>query len=158
MTRGAVVVYSPAEGFNSQSHESVTRMRLGEQLAKLKGYAFAGEYEESGAYDGPLYFVPSRTLDGPAAARLGIAGENDLFGGVVPYPFVGTKTITHPLSHAHAGAPAGWSALFPEAVKDAVLRGYAAFTPEDAVLAGERLLTHGAVRVKPALALGGRGQ
>ena len=44
------------------------------------------------------------------------------------------------------------------AVRDAVLPGYTAFTPHDARRAGRKLLEHGAVRVKPALAIGGRGQ
>ena len=39
-----------------------------------------------------------------------------------------------------------------------MLPGYSAFTLHDARRAGERLLERGVVRVKPALALGGRGQ
>src|SRR3712207_8788490 len=42
--------------------------------------------------NGRVYFVPSCTLIGLEQARqLGITGEDDLFGGVVPYPFVATK-------------------------------------------------------------------
>jgi hypothetical protein len=54
--------------------------------------------------------------------------------------------------------PPGWSREFPEAVRGAVLEGYSAFCREDALRAGARLLERGAVRVKPALALGGRAQ
>ena len=51
-------------------------------------------------YGAPTYFVPSDTLTSEAAARAGIRHEHDLFGGVVPHPFVATKTITHPLVDA----------------------------------------------------------
>jgi hypothetical protein len=157
--QGVVVSYAPPRGYNPGSHECVTRMKLADKLAALKGCAFAGEYDGQAAYNGALYYVPSRTIVGcDAAATLGIYGEDDLFGGVVPYAFAGTKTITHPLVDPRAAAPRGWSHEFPEAVRHAVLDGYAAFTTDDAARAGARLLELGAVRVKPALALGGRGQ
>ena len=76
----------------------------------------------SAHFPGRVYFVPSDTLIGVEnAARLGIAGEQDLFGGVVPYPFVATKAITHPLVGPNAYAPEGWSDAFPHQVQDAVL-------------------------------------
>ncbi len=96
---------------------------------------------------------------GIAAAReLGVTGEADLFGGVVPYPFAATKTITHPLVSAEASAPGGWSEKFSRRVKDAVLFGYAAFTVADARVACARVLERGLARIKPALGIGGRGQ
>jgi hypothetical protein len=156
---GVVVSYAPPRGYNPASHECVTRMKIADKLAALKGCAFAGEYDGDAAYPGALYYVPSRTIVGcGAAAALGIRSEDDLFGGVVPYAFAGTKTITHPLVDSRAATPSGWSHEFPEAVRHAVLEGYAAFTTDDAARAGARLLELGAVRVKPALALGGRGQ
>jgi hypothetical protein len=155
---GIVVSYAPGEGFNPESHECVTRLAIAEKLAALRGYAFGGEYEPDGGYDAALYYVPSRTLDCATAAALGISGEDDLFGGVVPHPFVGTKTISHALVSDRALAPHGWSVRFADAVADCVLVGLSAFTGEDAQQAGERLLALGPVRVKPALAIGGRGQ
>ncbi|MDB5864902.1 MAG: biotin carboxylase [Betaproteobacteria bacterium] len=156
---GVVVSYAPAEGYNPSSHECVTRVKLAGKVAALKGCSFGGEFDGHAAYTGALYYVPSRTIVGcDAAAALGIRSEDDLFGGVVPYAFAATKTITHPLVERRAHAPRGWSHEFPEAVRHAVLEGYAAFTADDAVRAGARLLALGAVRVKPALALGGRGQ
>ena len=123
------------------------------------GYEFAGDYDDTCAYRQALYFVPSCTLVGcDTAARLGIRDERDLFGGVVPHPYVATKTITHPVIDGDAVKPSGWCPRFTDAVADAVLHGYAAFTYEEAVRAGSRLLEQGTVRVKPALALGGRGQ
>ena len=137
----------------------MTRLKIAEKLAALKGCGFRGEYEHAAEYAGSVYYVPSRTIVGSAAAAaLGIHSEHDLFGGVVPYAFVATKTITHPLIDTAASCPEGWSHTFADAVRGAVLDGYSAFTREDAVRAGERLLANGSLRVKPALALGGRGQ
>jgi hypothetical protein len=154
-----VVVSYSVEQDHPDSHESVTRMKIAERLAALKRCAFAGVHDGDGAYGGGIYYVPSRTVVGcEAASALGIHCEDDLFGGVVPHAFVGTKTITHPLVDARAQATEGWSRDFPEAVRQAVLEGYAAFTCDDALRGGARLLALGAARVKPALAIGGRGQ
>jgi hypothetical protein len=156
---GVVVCYSAGEGYNARSHECVSRDLAAHKLAALKGYGFGGQYDRRSAYAGGIYFVPNTTLVGDGTIDgLGIRCADDLFGGVVPYPFVGTKTITHPVVDENARAPAGWSHEFPAAVRDAVLEGYAAFSREDALRAGAKLLDRGPVRVKPALALGGRGQ
>jgi hypothetical protein len=154
-----VVSYSGDDAYNPRSHECVTRMKLASRLAALKGCGFGGEFDRSVAYACEVYYVPSRTIVGcDAAAALGIRGAHDLFGGVVPHAFVSTKSITHPLIDADARAPHGWSHAFSQAVSDAVLEGYSAFSGDDAMRAGARLLQSGAIRVKPALALGGRGQ
>ena len=56
-------------------------------LAAIKGCPFAGVYDPSHAPSGRLYFVPSDTLVGvDAAQQLGIDSEQDLYGGVVPFP------------------------------------------------------------------------
>lgn len=158
-TGGTVVVYSATEGSYARSHERGTRFEIARRLAALKGFEFAGEYEPAKHYDGPLYFVPTNTLvDIAAANELGIRGEQDLFGGVVPFPFVATKAITHPLVDSTAYAPRGWSAGLQQRVSDATLTGFSAFTVEDAGRAGARLLEDGPVRIKPARATGGRGQ
>jgi hypothetical protein len=153
-----VVSYTHAARCAPASHESVTRRGIAEKVAALHGYEYAGEYDDAGEYEGAVYFVPGDTLLLETAHGLGIRAENDLFGGVVPFPFVATKTITHPLVHPRAIAPLGWSREFARAVGDAVLPGYSAFSRADAIRGGERLLKQGRVRVKPALALGGRGQ
>jgi hypothetical protein len=155
---GVVVSYAQAEDDDPRKHESVARELVARRLAALQGYEYAGEYRGLGRRSGHLYFVPCSTLQLEDAQALGIRGEHDLFGGVVPFPFVATKTITHPLTHPDAAAPAGWSSEFARSVKDAVLTGYAAFSREDAKRGAERLLATGPVRLKPALALGGRGQ
>ncbi len=92
------------------------------------------------------------------ASRLGIRGEHDLFGAVVPSAFVATKTITHPLLDADSCAPAGWCPEFPRRVADAVLDGISVFARQDALIAGRRLLAFGPVRIKLATGIAGLGQ
>ncbi|HEX2228850.1 MAG TPA: DUF3182 family protein [Candidatus Binatia bacterium] len=158
-TSGIVVQYSNQESKESAQHETITRAGIAKKLAKLKGYAYGGEYDREKFYEAPLYFVPSDTIVGlETARRLGIASENELFGGIVPYPFVATKTITHPLLDASAFAPEGWSHDFPRRVLDAVLFGFSAFTRSEARRACARVLERGPARFKPACGVGGRGQ
>ncbi len=60
--------------------------------------------------------LPDTTIGSLEAARaLAIRGEEDLFGGVVPFPFVAGKMISHPLLDAAATAPQGWQPGFPSA-------------------------------------------
>ena len=122
------------------------------------GFAYAGEYDPRGHYAVPPYFVPANTLTSEAASRLGIRGEHDLFGAVVPCAFVATKTITHPLLDADSCAPAGWCPEFPRRVADVVLDGISVFARQDALIAARRLLAFGPVRVKLATGLAGLGQ
>ena len=107
-TAGIVVTY--ALGHGADNHVAVTRAAIAAKLAKLKRFDFAGSFDPAVRYGEPLYLVPSDTLVGlEAAAQLGVRTEDDVFGGVVPTAFAATKTITHPLVHPQARAPAGWS-------------------------------------------------
>jgi hypothetical protein len=156
--RGAVVVYA-GKAHRPHGHESMTQNELAKKLAALKGYDFAGGFDTGSRYDCPVYFVPADTVDAVDHAHsLGIHGEHDLFGGVVPFPFVATKTITHALPAADSRAPDGWNPGFASAVHDVVLPGFSAFTPEDVRNAGIRLLKDGPVRLKKASGIGGWGQ
>ena len=155
---GVVVVHVGGRGYRD-THERATRAELARRLASIKGFDYAGEYDPAARYPGPVYFAPSDTLVGAAAAQeLGIATEHDLFGGVVPHGFVATKALTHGLPEPAGLAPEGWSDAFAPLVHDAVLRGFSAFTREDARRAGERLFERGHARVKPVHENGGRGQ
>jgi len=134
--------------------------RVAERLAELLGCPFAelrqSEVEPSQSLG---YVVPNDTLvSTELAAACGIHSEDDLFGGVVPLPFIATKTISHPLVAAAAAAPAGWKPAFGERVRDFVLPGLSAFSPEDARSAGRQLLPGGEVRIKLASGIGGAGQ
>jgi hypothetical protein len=157
--RGIVVQYTDGASEPPGKHESVTRTQIAAKLAALKGYEFAGDYDPARRFAGPLYFVPSDTLTGSELVRkLGIRDHHDLFGGVVPYPFAATKTITHPLVSPDAFAPHGWSHEFAHRVEDVVLFGFSAFTPADLRRAAARVLARGRARIKPARGIGGRGQ
>jgi len=93
------------------------------------------------------------------AQALGIGTEHDLFGGVVPQPFIATKSITHPLVDDNAARPEGWSMEFGRRTSSAVLPGFSAFNLRDARRAALRLLDEqGSVRVKRAAGIGGSGQ
>lgn len=154
-----VVVHSGQPSSNPQGHECSSQNRVAARVAALLGYRYGGEYDAGARYDLPLYFVPRETVSGLAeAARLGIRGEHDLFGGVVPHPYVATKVITHPLLRPGCAAPQDWTGAFGERVRDVVLPGYSAFSRDDARAAGLDLLAGGAVRIKLASGIGGGGQ
>jgi hypothetical protein len=156
---GAVVQYTDSDCEPPAQHESVTRAQIAAKLATLKGYEFAGDYDPARHYTCPLYFVPSDTLTGSELARrIGIRDHHDLFGGVVPYPFAATKTITHPRVSSDAFAPDGWSDEFARSVQDVVLFGFSAFTLADLRRAAARVLASGRARIKPGRGIGGRGQ
>ncbi|HEY4137008.1 MAG TPA: DUF3182 family protein [Casimicrobiaceae bacterium] len=155
--RGIVVTCSTRD--NEGDHEAQTREAVAAKLATVLQFEFGGGYDPAVEYPTNLYFVPSDTVIGiDAAAKLGIRGEHDLFGGVVPHAFAATKTITHPLVDKHAQAPLGWSPDFAVQVDGAVLRGYTAFSRDDADRALARLLDHGPARIKLARGIGGHGQ
>jgi len=161
--RGVVVTYPVGHatmhnGPLHRGHMASTRQELARRLAALKGFAFGGDYDGVRHAGATAYFVPSDTLDAATALRAGICGEDDLFGGVVPFPFVTTKTITHPLAGSHPSAPKGWSAEFPRRVAEVVLDGRSAFSRDDARAAGRELLLQGPVRVKPGGGIAGLGQ
>ena len=153
-TRGVVVTYPLGDAAQHDGHISghmaATRNELARRLASLTGFAYAGEYDPLRHPAMPTYFVPSDTLDSEAAARAGIRRESDLFGGVVPHPFVATKTITHPLSTRASCVPIGWSrGISPPrrgcraGRRERIRRRGCALRP------GNALLARGPVRVKP---------
>jgi hypothetical protein len=153
-----IVVYRNV-GDERSAHDVATCAAIARRVAGIMGIAFAGHYESANRACGPFYFVPMNTLVGIEHARsLGIRDERDLFGGVVPYPFVATKSISHALVDERARAPHGWSDAFGRRVRDAVLPGFSAFCVDDAVRAGLAMLAQGPVRIKRALGIGGRGQ
>jgi hypothetical protein len=155
---GAVVVYFSRLGGLMFAHERTTLFAVAQAIARVKGYQFAGCYDDAGDYPGNVFFVPDDTLMPDEASRLGIRGPNDLFGGVAPHPVAKTKAITHQLIDAGADRPQGWSAVFAERVRGVVLPGYSVFSVHDARIAAERLLRGGPIRLKDPLAAGGRGQ
>jgi Protein of unknown function (DUF3182) len=158
MSAGAVVVYLSRLGGSMYTHERVVLSAVAEAIAEIKHYEFAGRFDDAERHAGSVFFVPDDTLIVDEAAYLGIRGPNDLYGGVVPYPFATTKAITHQLVDASADRPEGWSSAFAEKVQGVVLPGYTVFNLDDARVAARRLLNLGPIRIKEPLAAGGKGQ
>jgi hypothetical protein len=156
--RGVVVALLPGGAGQLSEHERCTLLGFARELAALRGEDLAGFHGRGSSYPGHVYFVPHGTLRADEASELGIAGPDDLFGGVVPHAFIATKAISHPLVDPAAPAPAGWNPRFGWEIADCVLRGYTAFCVPDARAAGRQLLARGPVRLKPVRASGSRGQ
>lgn len=141
------------------THETVVQQALAERIAKLLGATFVGAYDPALHQGHSLYYIPSDTLIGKQAGdALNIRSVDDFFGGLIDYPFMATKAISHPLLNDATAKPKGWSERFFEDAADAVLTGFSVFNAADAKRAGLQLLEDGPVRVKPVLATAGRGQ
>ncbi len=78
-------------------HERATHHWVAETVARLLALPYAGLAGPSESGTSSSYFVPDETLDAATAATLGIVGSEQLLGGVVPFPFLATKVIAHPL-------------------------------------------------------------
>lgn len=143
---------------DAREHELATQRGIARRLADLLALPYAGDVDAARATGDVGYAVPNDTLTSFEAARLGLRSVNDLFGGVVPHPYIATKTITHPLAGAGAAAPPGWCEEFGRRVQRVVLPGISAYSRRDAHEAGLDLLRHGPVRLKLACGVGGSGQ
>jgi len=158
MSSGTVVVHvSRPPGFLDR-HEGRTLCSVARSIARLKGFDYADPADGVCLYAGSLFFVPDDTLLRGKADVLGVRAEKDLYGGIVPYPFVQTKAISHGLVDCAAARPEGWSVAFAERIEGVVLAGFTAFTRDDARRAARRLLKQGAIRAKRPRAAGGNGQ
>lgn len=145
----------------AREHELVSQIGIARELARLIGGRFDRYVDATRPDAGTAlgYVVPNDTIVGIGSAlRWGIEGADDLFGGVVPLPFVATKVISHPLVAPGAACPPGWDAGFAARIADVVLPGYAVFSMRDLYRAARALLAGGPVRVKLASGIGGRGQ
>src|SRR5262252_371967 len=156
--RKRVVLYFSQWGTPMYTHEKVTLAKVAETIAELTGCEFDGEYDPVRHSSGSIYLVPDDTLMQDEALHLGIRSATALYGGVVPYPFVKTKVITHDLVSPTAAKPKGWSYIFAHIAREVVLPGYSVFDADDARIAGKRLLSRGAIRLKEPLGDGGYGQ
>lgn len=156
-SRHTVVVFR-SEGRRPLGHDAATKAAVARDIAELLGLPFSDDPADAREGHAP-YLVPCQTVVGlGTAARLGVQGPEDLFGGVVPQAFMASKVITHGLVGRDAVAPSGWPAALGRQLADVVLPGCTAFSKRDARLAGERLLRGGPVRLKCADGVGGSGQ
>src|SRR4051812_44067990 len=158
MDSGRVVVYFAKLGGRLQKHQRVMLMKDAETIAGILAYGFDGEYSAERSFDGATFYVPDDSLLPEEASALGIQHPEAFYGGVVPFPFVKTKVISHGLFNCDATHPAGWSVQFTDRVKEVVLGGYTAFSHEDVRRAATHLLADGAVRLKSPLGASGKGQ
>ena len=155
-----VVVHLSRPDELMRTHEAAAIERLARTVASLTrgeygGLRAAGRDE---APPVPAYVVPDDVLLADAARDLGIARPEDLYGGVVPHPFLRTKIVVHPLVEDAALRPEGWPAEFPERVARVVLPGFSVFSAEDARRAFDALRLLAPVRLKPPQSAAGRGQ
>jgi len=135
-------------------HEAASHAEIARRLARLHGYVYGGFANPAGTDPDNPYLVPSDTLVEAGSTR----SVHDLFGGLVPCPFVATKAISHGLVRPDAAAPDGWTPIFAAAAGDAVLAGYSVFEPGDARRAARLLWRSGPVRAKLVHGVAGRGQ
>ncbi|HBK46884.1 MAG TPA: DUF3182 domain-containing protein [Xanthomonadaceae bacterium] len=138
-------------------HERATHRWIVEEVARLMGLPCAGILERAQA-DPRAFHVPDDTLTAQQARALGIAGGEQVLGGVVPHAFLATKVISHPLVEDDAASPPGWNQALARALEAATLPGHAVFCASDARRAHARLAETGAVRFKLPSGIGGRGQ
>ncbi|SAK58259.1 DUF3182 family protein [Caballeronia ptereochthonis] len=157
-TLPVVLVHSEGRKAAQAGHEIGTLWELARQIAELKGTRLAGEFDANAGYPAHRYLIPNDTLTLAQARTLGVRSERDLFGGVVPFPFVATKVIAHRLPDNAQGAPTGWSREFAENTVKVTLPGYSAFSRDDARNAARRLWQEGRVRIKRPYGIGGAGQ
>ncbi|MGF6289193.1 DUF3182 family protein [Paraburkholderia youngii] len=153
-----VLVYRGQRKAAQTGHEVDTLWALARQIAELKGTTLAGEFNTDQAYPAHRYLVPDDTLTLAEARKLGVRSERDLFGGVVPFPFVATKLIAHALPDDAEASPPGWSRVFGEHTASLVLPGYSAFSRDAACSAARMLWPEGRVRIKRPYGIGGAGQ
>ncbi len=131
---------------------------MAKRLADFLGCRFSSWFDATSTYDGAVYYVPDRTILADACDALGIVSEHQLFGGVVPFRFVATKVISHPVMSLESRVPDGWSHALGPRLTEVVLPGFSAFSRADAIAASKRLLAGGGIRLKPAWCKGGEGQ
>ena len=144
---------------NAKAHDLAAQRDVARRVATLLGAAYHGDLAASDRLKPGAYLIPNDTLTSlDTARRLGVRSELDLFGGVVPHPYIATKVISHGRLTLDSVAPEGWTDAFAQRVSDAVLPGFSAFSFDDARRAGRLLLAQGAVRVKAAGDSGGSGQ
>ncbi|RZN33897.1 DUF3182 family protein [Bradyrhizobium sp. Leo121] len=160
MPKGTVVTYASRLGKPLRAHQRIMLVADAKAIAGLTQYEFGGDYgaAANNKRSGHIYFVPDDTLLLDEAESLGIRAATDLYGGVVPHPFVKTKAITHPLVDKDAHRPDGWLFRFGERIRNAVLPGYTVFCRRDARIAAGRMLLRGPIRLKDPREAGGRGQ
>ena len=152
---------SQSSSLNNE-HDKASRSELARRIASLgKGrfvdHDILGDQQTSGGPTDTL-FIPTGTIDLSTAKELGIWTESQIYGGVVPFPFVGSKVITHPAFRDDPAIPAGWCPELGSALAPHVLSGWSAFTLDTVRAAALDMLGRTAIRLKEVEATAGLGQ
>jgi Protein of unknown function (DUF3182) len=146
----------------NNEHDKASRSELARRIARLGETRFVdhdmpGDQQLSSGKPDTL-FIPTGTVDLSTARKLGIQAESQIYGGVVPFPFVGSKVITHPAFGDDPAIPAGWRAELGLALAPHVLSGWSAFTFDAVRDAALDMLGRTATRLKEVEATAGLGQ
>ena len=139
-------------------HDKQSRETLVTRLAALLRIPRLGSVTDPDDVGPDVLLVPRDTLIAETMTSKTRLSIGTLLGGLTPYRFAATKAITHGLIGKDAAHPEGWCASMAERLGDAALKGYTAFTPQDAVEGGRRLLRSGPARVKEVCARASLGQ
>lgn len=144
-------------------HERATHAWVCAEVARLLGVRNVhAESNERVQHDGGAaahtLHIPDETLTVTQARTLGIQDTRDVLGGVVPYAFLATKVIGHPLITEAAQRVDGWNQALATALMPATLPGYTVFSRADATQAAAALRKGGGVRLKLPTGVGGNGQ
>ncbi|MEZ2721843.1 DUF3182 family protein [Paenalcaligenes hominis] len=125
--------------------DAITQQKLAQQLVHIFQHA-----TKQAAPTSPTkpYLLPLDTLLSTEAENLGVESIHDLYGGVVPYDFVKTKVLSHPLFHSSYSAPAGWHYGLGQTLLPYTLKGYSAFSVQDAFWTARGLIHDGPIRIK----------
>ncbi|WP_395331777.1 DUF3182 family protein [Novosphingobium sp. BL-8H] len=152
----------PARGQFDNEHDRSSRQEMARRLAALCRGIASHEQDRITCFDADghprPFYIPRDTLTIDEASAISILGESDLLGGVVPFRFVATKAVGHPLVHDAAVIPDGWDPDLGPSLEGTVLSGFSAFDLDDARRAGLSLLAVGPTRIKQVEATAGRGQ
>ncbi|MCR0985027.1 DUF3182 family protein [Roseomonas populi] len=142
----------------SNEHDRASRHVLLTRIAGLLSVPLLPAVEAAQAADRAVFLVPGDTIEVTPGHGLGALSPSRILGGILPAMFVGTKAIAHGLVDPAAACPPEWSHWMAEETSDCVLRGYTAFTRNDAFRAGRLLLTHGPARLKDVCGKAGLSQ
>lgn len=157
-----VMIYSTQSSVLNNEHDRASRSELGRRIARLGQATFADHDTsiDSQLVDAPpdTLFIPTGTIDLFTARQLGIRDESQIYGGIVPFPFVGSKVITHPTFHDDDAIPAGWCSELGPALARHVLSGWSAFSLEAVRAASLDMLECTSIRLKEVEATAGLGQ
>lgn len=127
-------------------------------LLNLKLLASQDTTEHPSLDPNDCYYLPSHTLLQHEAKALGIKSLQDLYGGVVPYPFLLHTTLNHPIHHPSMNSPEGWNNDLALVLQPYVLKGRSAFNTQDALWTAEGMIHDGPLRIKLTAANAGPSQ